>query len=368
MRTGNLIKACGTAAGIALLASLTPGALAAQAQPASAAKLNDIDAIAGAEKVLGILVVSTLEEINPAGVTGVKGVQIKGPKYLQTKQAEALLGKYLNGKLTRKVLDDLQGDLIKYCRQHDHNVVDVFLRDQEIQEGTIQIAVIDAKIGAITVNNPGHKWFSDKLVLRNVRLREGGAITESGLRNDLNWLNRNGYQSMGVFDGSFREVNATLKQGKLGETDVDLQVQDRFPLRAFAGLDNAGVSVLGNHRINAGAEWANAWGIDHRIGYQFTSDLDFQKLKLHSASYTAPLPWRHEFTVYGAYADVHPDFSKFNPVDPTQKAVLNSVSTEGTVEQIGARYTIPLPSGRSWDHDISFGYDFYSPHLYALPQ
>jgi hemolysin activation/secretion protein len=203
------------------------------------------------------------------------------------------------------------------------------------------------------VANEGHKWFADSIALRDLRLKPGDVVLESRLNSDLNWMNRNNYQSLGYdgFNGSFRDVSASFHQGKLGETDVELKVEDRFPLRAFVGVEDSGIEVIGRDRLFAGFNWANVFGLDQRLNYQYITDTEFDKLKEHVASYVIPLPWRHELTFFGAYADLHPDFSVIN-------TNFDALKSPGTFYQISARYAAPLPTIGKLEHEITAGFDF----------
>ncbi|HSU53669.1 MAG TPA: ShlB/FhaC/HecB family hemolysin secretion/activation protein [Candidatus Dormibacteraeota bacterium] len=292
------------------------------------------------------------------GARGAKGVVVDGPAFLRTPEFKAMMTKYIGQPLSSSwistLLPAIQTDIIKYCRTHGHLVVDVFYPEQDLPENIIQIVVIEAKISKINVDNPGHKWFSDSVVLRDVSLKKGDVVSQENLAKDLSWLNRNSYQSLGYdgFSAPFRDVNASFQQGELGATEVTLHVQDRFPLRPFAGYDDAGFKLIGEDRFNVGFNWANAFGIDHRINFQFTSDTDFNKFKSYAGSYIVPLPWHHELVFFGAYADIDPDYTVLN--DPNFHKLKNS----GTAYQASMRYVIPLTSGHNVDQAISAGFDY----------
>jgi hemolysin activation/secretion protein len=306
-----------------------------------------------APKLEGIIIVPRAEDVNQAGLTGVRGVVVKGPKFLKHRDFEQFLKRYLGSPLTDNSLSQMQVEIRKFCQTHDHLVVDVVSREQEVLDGTVQIAVIEAKVGKITVVNEGRKWFSDAITLRDLRLKPGDVVLESRLNNDLNWMNRNTYQSLGYdgFNGSFRDVNASFHQGNLGETEVELKVADRFPLRAFVGVEDSGIEVIGRDRLFAGFNWANAFGLDHRLTYEYVTDTDFDKFREHVGSYTIPLPWRHELTFFGAYAEINPDFS-------TVGTNLNTLSGKGSFYQLSARYSVPLPPMGNLDHELAAGFDF----------
>src|SRR5258706_5822545 len=317
-----------------------PAAEAASAQPIQTLVTN----------LQGIVIVPRAEDVNQGGLTGVRGVVIKGPKFVQRPDFTQFLKGYLGSPLTEASLSQMQVEIRKYCQTHDHLVVDVVSREQEILEGTVQIAVIEAKVGKITMANDGRKWFSDSIFLRDLRLKPGDAVLESRLNFDLNWMNRNNYASLGYegFNGSFHDASASFHQGRLGETEVELKVEDRFPLRPFVGVEDSGIEVIGRDRLFAGFNWANVFGLDHRLTYEYVTDSDFNKFKEHVASYVAPLPWRHELTFFGAYADIKPAFSKIN----------STLSGKGTFYQLSVRYSVPLPSLGSLDHELAAGFDF----------
>ena len=133
----------------------------------------------------------------------------------------------------------------------------------------------------ITINNEGKKWFSDMFISEQVRLHPGDEIESTRLNEDLNWLNTN----------PFRQVNVAFKQGEeLALTDLELQVDDRLPLRGYFGYENSGTRFTGENRLLAGFNWGNAFGLDHQLNYQYSTDIEFDLVKAHSASYLAPLP------------------------------------------------------------------------------
>jgi hemolysin activation/secretion protein len=301
----------------------------------------------------GIVIVASDADVQHAGVSGVEGLVIKGPSFLQTSDFEKLMAKYLNAPLTDSSAKEMEVAIIKYCRSLGHAVVDVFFAEQEVVNNTIQLAVIEGKIGGIGVRNPGHKWFSDSLVLGDLHLRPGGVIMQNQLDSDMNWLNQNRYSSLGTFDGSFRDVRAELTPGEqLGQVNITNVVEDRFPFRPFVGYDNSGIPVIGKDRFFAGFEWANVLGLDQRLNYQYTTDEDFDKYKAHIASYVIPFPWHHELTILGTYAEVNPNFGRFGP--PFNNLHINN----GSLYQISGRYAITLPTWRTLKQRITAGFDY----------
>ncbi|MEI9962936.1 MAG: ShlB/FhaC/HecB family hemolysin secretion/activation protein [Limisphaerales bacterium] len=305
------------------------------------------------EKLTGIVIVASDADVKHAGAPGIQGLVIKGPPFLQTREFEKLMAKYLGAPLTDASAKEMEIAIIKYCRSIGHSVVDVFFAEQEVVNNTIQLAVMEGKISGMGIRNDGHKWFSDKLIMGNLHLRPGEPILQDTLDSDMSWLNQNRYTSLGNFDGTFREVRAELTPGEaLGSVNITNVVVDRFPVRPYVGYDNGGVPVIGKSRFFGGFEWANAFGLDHRLNYQYTGDKNFEKYSSHMASYTIPFSWHHQLTILGTYAEVDPNFALFGP--PFNNLHIDN----GNLYQISARYSITLDPWHTLKQRITAGFDF----------
>ena len=246
------------------------------------------------EVLRGIVVVPGLTNyIIDTGITGVKGVVVKGPEFLKNLDFEKLLARELDHKLTTASMLRMQTNIIKFCRKRGHPVMDVVYPQQDVSaDGTIQIAVLEGRIDHVAVANTAftwfgasiitnRAWFKNSIITNQVRLKPGEVVKEQRLNEDLNWVNRNTHQDLGDFGGSFRTVSASFKQGDVGKTDVELEAVERFPLRGFVGVDDAGIAVIGDYQFFAGFDWANVFGLDQRLTYQYVSDLDFDKFSEH---------------------------------------------------------------------------------------
>ncbi len=318
---------------------------------------NDIDdEFAYVDKVLGVLIVPTIDDVKVEGVDfRLEGVSIEGPDFLRDpvlidQISDIVLGK----RLTDEKLNELLKAIVVFCRDQNHLVVDAFFREQVIKHGVIQIALLEATIGDINVENDGARHFSDAVIRRHLRLKKGDWVDGKVLSEDLLWLNRNSYQSLGQFSAPFRQVSAAFKQGKLGgETDLSIVVKDRFPLRAFVGYEDTGFTVIGQHRNFAGFDWANVFGQDHRLNYRYTTDSAYQLYRGHMASYVIPIPkWRHRLVFFGGHSTISPDFAELDPVN------LGGLVGDGSIYQVGARYSVPLRRGKKYEDDLTVGFDF----------
>ena len=290
-----------------------------------------------ADKLNGLLILRSKDEIKREGVENVAGLQISDIALIRGPEFAKQLQPYFGKPVSLRTLKEMQRKIVLFCREHDRPLVDVIVPNQEVKNGVVQMVLIEGRLGNITVKNEGTKWFKDEVITRGIRAASGDLIREKQLLSDVNWMNRN----------PFREVSLAFKQGERpGLSDLQLQVEDRFPLRVFAGYEDTGSRITGEDRLVAGFNWGNVFGLDHQLNYQFTTDPDFKTLTANSGSYVIPLPWRHVLTVFGSHVDI------------TAETTATNVSQTGLNYQGSLRYSIPLPLLNKYQHEFFIGFDY----------
>nr|WP_237442407.1 ShlB/FhaC/HecB family hemolysin secretion/activation protein [Saccharibacter sp. 17.LH.SD] len=90
-----------------------------------------------------------------------------------------------------------------------------------------------------------------------------------------------------------------------GVTDVDLHVSDRFPVYAYAAVNNQADRTLGRLNWYVGASWGNAFGLGHIVTYQFNRTM-FGRMNNHTASWTIPFLSRNALQIFGNYSNAYP--------------------------------------------------------------
>ncbi len=285
----------------------------------------------------GIVFIDNVNKLDPTGRSDASGIVIDGDLGIVDQSVfEHGFDEFINQPITLNLLNRITHEVVRYYRNNDRPIVDALAPEgQDITDGVLQIAVILGKRGEVRVE--GAQYFSADKLAENIRLEMDETITQRGLEEDIAWLNNN----------PFRTVDVLFERGeKFSETDVILDVEDRFPLRVYGGVEDSGTELTGKRRWLSGINWGNAFGLDHQLNYQFTSSLDTDVLNAHSFNYSAPLPWRHTATLFGAYVKSDPD--------PTTAGF----NLDGENYQLGFRYNIPLTKYKKLNHELALGYDF----------
>lgn len=204
---------------------------------------------------------------------------------------------YLGGPVTLRRLNEMSRDIILYYRRCGQPVVDVVIPEQRITAGSVQIVVVESRVGRVVVR--GGCYFDSCMLADQVcATRPGSRIYESALARDLYWLNRN----------PFRQVNVDLEPGQAeGTTDVVFQVRDWRPCQYYVGYEDTGVQPLLRERLLAGVIWGNACGRDGLMSYQYTPDAEFSHLNAHAASYQRDWNRCWSFLTYASWAGTTPE-------------------------------------------------------------
>jgi hemolysin activation/secretion protein len=290
-------------------------------------------------RLSGIAILGKASEVNPRGLPNIAGLQNSVPG-LAVDQASKITAPYFGKKVTMKDLDDICRQIMAYFEDIQQPVVTAVVPEQEIRGGVVQILVVKGQMGKVKVK--GNRYFQTENLQEDIQLQPGEDLDLRTLTDNVAWLNSN----------PFRQVDPSLAPGEQpGQTDVVLEVKDRFPIRPFVSYDNFGIQSLGYNRFSTGASLCDIWtGFDQQLNYQFLSSGDFNSLISNSGAYVAALPWQHNLSIFGTY-------SKANP------APVNSFTQNGYFWQASMRYNIPLPTlsaleGLDFRHQTYLGYDF----------
>ncbi len=292
----------------------------------------------------GLVILKDRADFKPNGLPYVGGLVVPDVPLLKAPAFEKLVAPYLSRPMTSNSMAHLQREIILYYRAHDRPLVDVLYPEQVVDNGVLQVIVLEARLADVKLKTADgqpytNAWTKPEFLRQQVHLRKGDPIIESGLKKDLDWLNRN----------PFRKVNLLYQSTpKYGESEVILRAADRMPIGGYVGYEDTGSTVTEEGRLLAGFNWGKAFGLqDHLFNYQFTASPDFESLLAHSGSYVLPLPWRHTIRLSGYYLDV--------------KGTLGSgAELKGNSYQASMRYEIPLPFLQKYQHELSLGMDYKS--------
>lgn len=282
----------------------------------------------------GVRLLSNPKEVRSGGYKGHPGIDPGDVALAQQPGFAGVVDPYLGQPVTMKSLGEMTRSIVAFYRDHDRPVVNVYVPEQAITSGYIQVVVVESRVEKIDAT--GAKWFSNDMLKHEVSLRPGEPISGNRLRSDIAWINRN----------PFLQADMLMAPGDTpGTTDLLLRTQDRFPLRVYAGYEDSGNKFTGDDRLLAGINYGNLFGVGQQFSFQYTQAPTKNQFEAESATWVIPLPWKHQLTIFGSYA--------------ATDATLDSNFNSGGVNwQISGRYEVPLPSTAHFTESVIGGYDF----------
>jgi hemolysin activation/secretion protein len=285
------------------------------------------------DRLVGIVLLDQPQEVRRQGWPRYAGIKSEGDGLLANPGLVSRLTPFLGKATTFGDLQLLCAEVVKFYRENNRPVVDAQLPEQEITTGVVQVLVIEGRAGRVLAEE--QRWFPEQRLIRAIRVKPGDFIEANRLLDDINWLNRN----------SFRRTDLLFRKGEVpGETDIVLKTTDRLPFRPYVSYDDWGTDLTGTHRLQAGFNWGNAFGLDQTLSYQFSTAPNPEVFTAHAGIWTIPLPWRHVLEFFGSYGRSRPEDLD---VDVDAKSL-----------QLGTLYTVPLPNIRGIKQDIALGAEF----------
>ena len=265
--------ASGAALAGMLLASLAAGLpFATQAQPAAPA------AAAG-----------------PDALVSVRAFKIDGNTLLDAALLQSTLQAWLGERSLADLRQAAQAVQGLYARG-GYGAVVAYLPPQPVADGTLTIAVVEGKVGRVTVQG------AQRLSPARVRaalptLVEGRTPQLRRIDAELQIANENPSRVIGVLLGP---------GGAPGEVEATVKVEEQAVHRFSLGLDNSGNQRTGDYRLSLGWQHADLSGHDDVLNLQLqTSPSHASAVTVVSAGYRLPLVRQlAALELFAAYSDV----------------------------------------------------------------
>jgi hemolysin activation/secretion protein len=192
-----------------------------------------------------------------------KKINLAGVESFSLNIFSPLLAKYENKEVTFSKLDTL-------CKQIEREylsrnvIAAVFVPPQDIQEGIVNLQVVEAKMGELLIQE--HKYFKKSRLDYYWRIPQGRTLHYDRISKSIQMMNKN----------PDRQVKAALHAGKkAGTTDIILSPETQFPVHLIGSFDKEGVTSTGKARSGFGLRHNNFLGFDDTFLMGYTRGNDF---------------------------------------------------------------------------------------------
>lgn len=201
-----------------------------------------------------------VKEIPPAPEEKVfiKKIIVTGNTLISQQEIERIISPFENQELTLKDFRKIADLITDAYRQKGYVTSRAYLPPQKIEEGILEIRIIEGITGDLEVK--GNRYFKTSLLKRKIILTKGEPFNYNILRKGLTKINRH----------PDRNARAVLVPGKdVGTTDIILEIEERLPVHISFDFDNFGSRFIEKDRYATTITHNNLLGWDDILSIQY---------------------------------------------------------------------------------------------------
>lgn len=284
-----------------------------------------------------------IKQIEPASLPAEKAegfdifeYVVNGNSVLTVTQIEKAVYPYLGENRSIEDVEKARSALEKTFHDEGYLTVFVNIPEQEVNGGVVKLDVLEGKVEKLSVL--GSRYYSLGKIKQNVTEFEEGRVPHfPTVQKQIASVNTN----------QDRVVAPVLRPGKSpGMVEVDLKVDDKFPLHASLEFNDRYTPNTTKTRLSGNLRYDNLWQRDHSIGlgFQVTPE-DQNEVKVFSGTYVIPYAGDY-WAMYGV-------------VSNSDISAVGNVNVLGNGNIYGLRYIHPMPSPiKGFNHNLTLGVDY----------
>jgi hemolysin activation/secretion protein len=269
----------------------------------------------------------------------IREYRVIGSRHLPRDQVDYAVYAYLGPERTAEDVELARASLEQRYHRAGYQTVVVEVPPQDPTSGVIVLSVQEMPVGRLTVR--GSKYHDIERIKRLApSLAEGAIPNFRDVEKDVIRLNRR----------ADLRVTPEFKPGAMpGSVDVELVVEDSFPLHGSVELNNRYSANTTPLRLDASLRYDNLWQFGHTIGAAFqVAPQDADDALVYSGYYLAPVPRVEWLSLMAQAIRQNSDVS-----------TLGGSASTGNGEIYGGRLIAELPTRHTgMFHNLTFGMDY----------
>ena len=267
----------------------------------------------------------------------VSKIKLTGNSVLSSQNIAPLLNQYEGKRLTFAQLKDVAALVTKEYHDKGYILAKVYIPEQKIANGIIELVVLEGKIGQIKLQGK-HDYYSDDFIKKHFNpVIKAGALNQDKLEWALLVLNE--YPKL--------EVTATLEAGSQpGTTDILVTAKNSMPINFTVDYNNFGSKYTSVNRYGATLDVGNFITEGAIFSVRGTVGDDPSEMAYGRVSYSMPV--NELGTKVGAY------YTRGTSDVGRELAVLQ---IKGDSESYGFFINHPILKKRQYKLDVEVSFD-----------
>ena len=254
----------------------------------------------------------------PALSRTILSIEVIGNTLLSDDQLSKATAPFIGKDLSLAEINNIVTAITDAYRKNRFFLVKVYLPEQKIKAGKVQISVLEGVISHFSVT--GNRFYKTSFIKKhflNVETPTGGKL--KSVRRAALLLN----------DYPDLKAEILFKPGTVsGTADLEVAIKDEQPAHVSLDYNNFGSKLISRHRFGIGFDIGNLVADGHNISLRGMFGSPIHELKYYRVEYTAPYDYTGH-KVHFMYArgdlDLGGEFAN-NGIDMTTEAVGLSVS------------------------------------------
>ena len=204
---------------------------------------------------------------------------VTGNTLLPAEELEKAYQSYQGQALTLTQLREVARNLTAVYQRNGYFLVRAFLPPQTLQDGQVELRVLEGKVGKVTVEG------ADNYDPEFIRERFMHSFEEETFRNDR-------FQRAMLLMNELPDlqVQAVMSPGsEIGQTDVTLRVTDATPVHAGLDYNNYGTAATGENRLGLTFDAANVLQQADQISLRGVIGFPSRENSFYQVNYQTPL-------------------------------------------------------------------------------
>lgn len=207
----------------------------------------------------------------------IKKINVIGVTLLSQEQIKEIITPFENKELALRDFQKLADLITDVYRQKGYITSRAYLPPQKIEQGILELRVIEGIVGEIEIK--GNRYFKTSLFERKITLKRGEPFNYNILRKNIIKINEH----------PDRSSRAVLMPGKKpGATDTVLEVKDHLPIHIGFEWDNFGSRYIDKDRYGVTLTHNNLLGWEDILAIQYQL-AQSNTYRLNSLRYLLPI-------------------------------------------------------------------------------
>jgi hemolysin activation/secretion protein len=265
----------------------------------------------------------------------IRAFQVKGNHLIPPTEVEEAVYPFMGPDKTPDDVEHARAALQSVFEKKGFATVSVFIPEQPVDSGIIQLQVQPQAIGQVTVVG-GHRTSADWVKRRATSLTPGTVPNFQDFQRDVVSLNQS----------ADRKVTPEVKAGVApGTVDVTMKVEDHLPLHGSLEFNNDASPETTPYRVLGTLRYDDMWGRGDSLSISAqTAPEQTKDTTVFSGNYLAHLGALQLLAYY-----VHSD---------SNVAVVGGTSVVGKGDMAGLRLIVPISQSPDFYQSLTAGIDY----------